>query len=1299
MLTYHFYLERNAIKKDKMIRVMSNMHAPNQSSDIDFWSALPNNSAPLTLSSFLTILENLSDGFCVNRWIRDKAGHAIDYVLIALNSRFEKLIERTRSELLHKLSVEVFGADASSLMEKFLELEHGVSSVNFEYSSETRQKDFTITAFSLDQDTFAVLLRDQTTHKKAAKALDRGIQIFQKFMQTVQDGIIIVDLHGRIQLWNEAAERIFGYTKDEALGKVVDHLIIPEERQRWVDERWYALIKSAIAGGEGIKLEFECRTKNGGLIPIDVSLSLTTIDNEWMGIAVVRDISERKMAEKAVERREAILTAVSFAAERLLQADAWQDSIQDILAILGVATEVDRVYLFKKDESQSEDDVYVSQLYEWVAADVIPQIDNPALQHMPLRENGFGRWLDQLSQNEALYGSISEFPLSEQDFLRAQGIQSLVVVPVFVIDHWWGFVGFDDCHTTRTWSRSEIDALRLAANLIGTAIHRQEISAQIHQSEKRYRNLVERLPVVVYVAKMTPQGALQAEYISPNVLDLCGYTPQEIHHDPSLWTQRIHPADQAQAISTYHRHLSERTAWDQEYRFICKNGETIWLREQALPIFDPQSNTLRAQGVIQDISLQKRRQREQQATQLVHQALQGDDTLDTMLSRLLEAVIHAIPNAEKGSILVSEGDGLTIRALYGYQDERIWKVSFPLTSGYSAKTFRLREPLIIPDAHYDPSIRYEGEIEEMVQVQSAITAPLLLHDQAIGVISLDNCTRKNAFSLEDLHFLSQIAATAALVVENVRLLDEARNRLRELELISSLSYAMRDAKSHSEMVDITLERILNSLQMDCAAIRLYDHTTKHILYENMRGYWQQIDQFLNVFGNERIRILREKQSSISIEKDANCQDSSSCPCRFLAGVALVNQTHSIGELLVCRRSKISEQDFRILEAIADIVANALHRASLHEKTEKQLRHLSSLYTIDRAISKRHDLRAVLQIIAQEARPQLGVDAIALHIFDPQTKQLSFIAGDGFYTDYIKDTHLRMGEGEISKSALQKTPIYVPNVYRVNTPLAKTKLCIEEGFIAHHTAPLLIQDQLKGAIEVFHRAEFNPSEDWRALFEAFADQAAIAIDNAQLFEDIQRTNLELSIAYDATLEGWAKALEQRDRETLGHTNRVTELTLHMAAEMGIPNEQLIHIWRGARLHDIGKMAIPDQILLKSGPLTEEEWEVMRLHPVYAYELLSPIEYLRPALDIPYCHHEHWDGSGYPRGLKGEEIPLAARIFAVVDVWDALTSGRPYRSAWDAEEAIQYILNQRGKQFDPSVVDVFLRIIKERIENNQ
>ena len=255
-------------------------------------------------------------------------------------------------------------------------------------------------------------------------------------------------------------------------------------------------------------------------------------------------------------------------------------------------------------------------------------------------------------------------------------------------------------------------------------------------------------------------------------------------------------------------------------------------------------------------------------------------------------------------------------------------------------------------------------------------------------------------------------------------------------------------------------------------------------------------------------------------------------------------------------------------------------------------------------------------------------------------------------------------------------------------LVRSKTLPSEKFVAYYAAPLLAKGRISGVLEIFHRAPLNPDVEWLSLLESVATQVAIAIDSAELFADLQRFRPRTGACLRPTLEGWSSALDLRDKETEGHTQRVTEMSVDLARAMGVSEAELVQIRRGALLHDIGKMGIPDSVLLKPGPLTEEEWKIMRMHPAYANELLSPIAYLRPALDIPYCHHEKWDGTGYPRGLKGEQIPLAARIFAVVDVWDALRSDRPYRGARHDEDIRRYILDQAGTHFDPKVVPAFL-----------
>jgi putative nucleotidyltransferase with HDIG domain len=240
-------------------------------------------------------------------------------------------------------------------------------------------------------------------------------------------------------------------------------------------------------------------------------------------------------------------------------------------------------------------------------------------------------------------------------------------------------------------------------------------------------------------------------------------------------------------------------------------------------------------------------------------------------------------------------------------------------------------------------------------------------------------------------------------------------------------------------------------------------------------------------------------------------------------------------------------------------------------------------------------------------------------------------------------------------------------------------------------PMKIGNQIMGVISIESEFPEAFTEADERLISTLAAQAAVTLDNIQLFEDLQKSNDRIFRAYDDTIEGWSNALDLRDKETEGHTLRVTTLTEELAREMGIPDSNMIHIRRGALLHDIGKMGVPDRILLKPDKLTDDEWVIMREHPVYAYNLLSQIDFLRPALSIPHHHHEKWDGSGYPDGLKGKQIPLAARIFAIVDVFDALTSDRPYRPAWSKERAIDYIREQSGSQFDPKVVEAFMKLI--------
>ncbi len=364
----------------------------------------------------------------------------------------------------------------------------------------------------------------------------------------------------------------------------------------------------------------------------------------------------------------------------------------------------------------------------------------------------------------------------------------------------------------------------------------------------------------------------------------------------------------------------------------------------------------------------------------------------------------------------------------------------------------------------------------------------------------------------------------------------------------------------------------------------------------------------------------------------------------------------------------------------------------NERAEQQLKRLAALRKIDQTITSTLDLRVTLNLLLDQVSTLLEVDASSILLFNPQMQQLEFGAGVGFRSSRIREISLALGQGLAGLAVMQRRGSGIVDLDK-STDFVRRDALIGDEFVQYTNLPLIAKGEVEGVLEVYNRTYVDWDPEWVQFFEALAGQAAIAIDNMMLYEELKRKNADLMLAYDATLEGWSRALELRDQETDGHSRRVTDLAVRLAHRLGMSDDELVDFRRGTLLHDIGKMGVPDSILLKPGPLSSEEWAIMRNHPQYAYQMLAPIPYLRRALDIPYCHHEHWDGSGYPRGLKGEEIPLGARVFSVVDVWDALRSDRPYRPAWPPEKALQYIKDLSGRQFDPRVVQVFLEILEE------
>jgi PAS domain S-box-containing protein len=369
------------------------------------------------------------------------------------------------------------------------------------------------------------------------------------------------------------------------------------------------------------------------------------------------------------------------------------------------------------------------------------------------------------------------------------------------------------------------------------------------------------------------------------------------------------------------------------------------------------------------------------------------------------------------------------------------------------------------------------------------------------------------------------------------------------------------------------------------------------------------------------------------------------------------------------------------------------RNRMLEEISRRAQRLAALRAIDMAITASLDLQLTLQVLLDQVRGQLGVDAASVLLLNPHSQMLEFASGRGFASRSIEELRLRLGEGLAGGAAADRRPVWAPRLDQVEESPARRAWLAQEGFRSYFCVPLISKGQVKGVMEVFQKAPIDPDSDWMDFFESLGGQAAIAIDNAALYQDLERSNLELVLAYDTTIEGWARAADLRAGEPEGHTQQVTDLTVRLGRALGMAEAELVHVRRGSLLHDIGNFAVPEAILLKPGPLTPEEWAQIRRHPIQARELLASIPYLRPSMEIPYSHHERWDGSGYPQKLAGEAIPLSARAFAVVDVWDSLRRDRPHRKAWAESDCVAHLKQNAGVLFDPRAVDALLSELRE------
>lgn len=591
----------------------------------------------------------------------------------------------------------------------------------------------------------------------------------------------------------------------------------------------------------------------------------------------------------------------------------------------------------------------------------------------------------------------------------------------------------------------------------------------------------------------------------------------------------------------------------------------------------------------------------------------------------------------------------------------------PFEGGLIGRAVKSGHVSFSKDIQNEPTMQHWREMAIAGNYHAAASIPFGLDNQITGILNLYSGEIDFFDDDEQNSLLNEISIDISFALKNIE--EERLRRLAVDQLISTkadLEAAQMIAKIGSWSIQIStgelnwskeVYRILNIDINTDINLDEYSHLINYVYPEDQRRV-KEINQKIRRNGEPykiEYRILTPRDGMKFIYEIGNVQKDDSGQILLLSGTV---------------------QDITELK-------------QAEEKIKIQLAQQKVLQNIELAIIGSTDLKLTLLRILDQIADQQKVDAASILLFNPQTLTLDFAAGYGFRDKAIEMATCYLGEDSTGRAALEQRMMIIDNL-RIHIRESKREaLFVDEGFVRSWAVPLVIKGQLKGVLELFNRELGETSDEWQNFLEILAGQTVIAIDNNQMFYELSRSNIELRLAYDSTIEGWSRALDMRDKETEGHSRRVTDMTLKLAQIYGMTGNELIHVKRGALLHDIGKLAILDHILLKPDKLNDEEWTIMRKHPRFAYEMLSPILFLRPAIDIPYCHHEKFDGLGYPRGISGEQIPVSARIFAIVDVWDALCSERPYRQAWSANKVSEYIKSLAGTHFDPSLVDLFLK----------
>ncbi|MCE9645729.1 MAG: GAF domain-containing protein [Chloroflexi bacterium] len=752
----------------------------------------------------------------------------------------------------------------------------------------------------------------------------------------------------------------------------------------------------------------------------------------------------------------------------------------------------------------------------------------------------------------------------------------------------------------------------------------------------------------------------------------------------------IFPAEEADKFNHAIRQvLTTRQTARIEYALPIGNHHN-WFSASISPM--DAENTL---WVIRDITERKQAEQLQSALYEIANVAQTTLSLKDLFASIHKTLASLMP-AENFYIAIYDAQNDLLS--FPYFIDQYDQAPLPQKpgNGLTEYVLRTRQPLLATPQVFEEMVADNQVALLGIASVDWIGVPLTVGDETFGVMVVQTYTDQSRLTQKNLELMTFVSTQAAMVINRKQAEDSLRQRTSQLEALREIGLEL--------IAELDVDKLLHSITAHALTLL---HSTGGGIYlyrpEQNRLEWVvAIGTQITPLGTllERGEGLSGKvwaQRKPIIVGDYEHWEGRAPryegkPFKAVMGVPIIKGNEFLGVLVLLADldQSFNMQEASLLELFAGYAAVAIHNARLYQNARQRLIELEVLYETSNTLSAEHDLDTMLRSIVENARKLLNAATSGMYLAIPGTDELELSMDTSPYVPL--GSRLHFGEGAAGHVAQTRRPLRIADYF---TWEGRSKLYEGMPIRAVLEVPMLYRGELIGVLTADEAgdSERKFTEADEHLLTLFASQAAGAIHAARLYENLKRSNADITSAYDTTIEGWSRAMDLRDHETEGHTLRVTSLTLKLARRIGLSESQLTHIRRGSLLHDIGKMGVPDAILLKDGNLNGEEWEIMRKHPQLAYEMLSSIDYLHEALDIPSNHHEKWDGTGYPRGLKGEQIPLAARIFAVVDVWDAIRSDRPYRQGWDSETAIGYIKSNSGTHFDPKIVEAFLAMLRE------